>query len=130
MQKNLGIENGFIEEMMSGQKVVKAFVHEEESMADFDKINEQLFESSYLANRYANVLMPILGNLGNVSFVLTALVGGLFALNGVGGLTIGGIIAILKLLDKFISLGNLTSFNDFLICCLFISPTHIFFNGS
>lgn len=68
-QKNLGIENGFIEEMMSGQKVVKAFVHEEESMADFDKINEQLFESSYLANRYANVLMPILGNLGNVSFV-------------------------------------------------------------
>ena len=95
-QKNLGIENGFIEEMMSGQKVVKAFVHEEESMADFDKINEQLFESSYLANRYANVLMPILGNLGNVSFVLTALVGGLFALNGVGGLTIGGLMAFLQ----------------------------------
>ena len=79
--------------MMSGQKVVKAFVHEEESMADFDKINEQLFESSYLANRYANVLMPILGNLGNVSFVLTALVGGVFALNGVGSLTIGGLMA-------------------------------------
>ena len=100
-QKNLGIENGFIEEMMSGQKVVKAFVHEEESMADFDKINEQLFESSYLANRYANVLMPILGNLGNVSFVLTALVGGLFALNGVGSLTIGGLMAFLQLNRSF-----------------------------
>ncbi len=85
-QKNLGIENGFIEEMMSGQKVVKAFVHERESIEDFDRINDQLFESSYQANRYANVLMPILGNLGNVSFVLTALIGGLFALNGVGGL--------------------------------------------
>ena len=100
-QKNLGIENGFIEEMMSGQKVVKAFVHEEESMADFDKINEQLFESSYLANRYANVLMPILGNLGNVSFVLTALVGGVFALNGVGSLTIGGLMAFLQLNRSF-----------------------------
>ena len=100
-QKNLGIENGFIEEMMSGQKVVKAFVHEEESMADFDKINEQLFESSYLANRYANVLMPILGNLGNVSFVLSALVGGVFALNGVGSLTIGGLMAFLQLNRSF-----------------------------
>ena len=74
---------------------------EEESMADFDKINEQLFQSSYLANRYANVLMPILGNLGNVSFVLTALVGGLFALNGVGGLTIGGLMAFLQLNRSF-----------------------------
>ena len=70
-------------------------------MADFDKINEQLFESSYLANRYANVLMPILGNLGNVSFVLTALVGGLFALNGVGSLTIGGLMAFLQLNRSF-----------------------------
>ena len=64
-----------------------------ESIEDFDRINDQLFESSYQANRYANVLMPILGNLGNVSFVLTALIGGLFALNGVGGLTIGGLMA-------------------------------------
>ena len=100
-QKNLGIENGFIEEMMSGQKVVKAFVHESESIEDFDRINDQLFESSYLANRYANVLMPILGNLGNVSFVLTALIGGLFALNGVGGLTIGGLMAFLQLNRSF-----------------------------
>ena len=100
-QKNLGIENGFIEEMMTGQKVVKAFVHEAESIEDFDRINDQLFESSYLANRYANVLMPILGNLGNVSFVLTALIGGLFALNGVGGLTIGGLMAFLQLNRSF-----------------------------
>ena len=100
-QKNLGIENGFIEEMMSGQKVVKAFVHERESIEDFDRINDQLFESSYQANRYANVLMPILGNLGNVSFVLTALIGGLFALNGVGGLTIGGLMAFLQLNRSF-----------------------------
>ena len=78
-------------------KVVKAFVHETESIEDFDRINDQLFESSYQANRYANVLMPILGNLGNVSFVLTALIGGLFALNGIGGLTIWwshGLLAI------------------------------------
>ena len=100
-QKNLGIENGFIEEMMSGQKVVKAFVHETESIEDFDRINDQLFESSYQANRYANVLMPILGNLGNVSFVLTALIGGLFALNGIGGLTIGGLMAFLQLNRSF-----------------------------
>ena len=100
-QKNLGIENGFIEEMMSGQKVVKAFVHERESIEDFDRINDQLFESSYQANRYANVLMPILGNLGNVSFVLTALIGGLFALNSVGGLTIGGLMAFLQLNRSF-----------------------------
>ena len=87
-QKNLGIENGFIEEMMSGQKVVKAFVHEAESIEDFDRINDQLFESSYQANRYANVLMPVLGNLGNVSFVLT-------------GLTIGGLMAFLQLNRSF-----------------------------
>lgn len=100
-QKNLGIENGYIEEMMAGQKVVKAFVHEEESIRAFDEINEQLFESSYLANRYANVLMPILGNLGNVSFVLTAILGGVFALTGVGGLTIGGLMAFLQLNRSF-----------------------------
>ena len=100
-QKNLGIENGFIEEMMAGQKVVKAFVHEEESIEAFERINDQLFESSYQANRYANVLMPILGNLGNVSFVLTSLVGGIFALNGISGLTIGGLMAFLQLNRSF-----------------------------
>ena len=101
-QKNLGIENGFIEEMMSGQKVIKAFVHEAASIEDFDQINEQLFQSSYLANRFSNVLMPILGNLGNVSFVLTSIAGGFMALNGVGGLTIGGLMSFLQLNRSFI----------------------------
>lgn len=101
-QKNLGIENGFIEEMMSGQKVIKAFVHETASIEAFDQINEQLFQSSYLANRFSNVLMPILGNLGNVSFVLTSIAGGFMALNGVGGLTIGGLMSFLQLNRSFI----------------------------
>ena len=101
-QKNLGIENGFIEEMMSGQKVIKAFVHEAASIEAFDQINEQLFQSSYLANRFSSVLMPILGNLGNVSFVLTSIAGGFMALNGVGGLTIGGLMSFLQLNRSFI----------------------------
>lgn len=101
-QKNLGIENGFIEEMMSGQKVIKAFVHEAASIEAFDQINEQLFQSSYLANRFSNVLMPILGNLGNVSFVLTSIAGGFMSLNGVGGLTIGGLMSFLQLNRSFI----------------------------
>ena len=101
-QKNLGIENGFFEEMMSGQKVIKAFVHEAASIEAFDQINEQLFQSSYLANRFSNVLMPILGNLGNVSFVLTSIAGGFMALNGVGGLTIGGLMSFLQLNRSFI----------------------------
>lgn len=101
-QKNLGIENGFIEEMMAGQKVIKAFVHEAASIEAFDQINEQLFQSSYLANRFSNVLMPILGNLGNFSFVLTSIAGGFMALNGVGGLTIGGLMSFLQLNRSFI----------------------------
>lgn len=101
-QKNLGIETGFIEEMMAGQKVIKAFVHEAASIESFDQINEQLFQSSYLANRFSNVLMPILGNLGNVSFVLTSIAGGFMALNGVGGLTIGGLMSFLQLNRSFI----------------------------
>ena len=101
-QKNLGIENGFIEERMSGQKVIKAFVHEAASIEAFNQINEQLFQSSYLANRFSNVLMPILGNLGNVSFVLTSIAGGFMALNGVGGLTIGGLMSFLQLNRSFI----------------------------
>lgn len=69
-QTNLGKVNGFIEEMMEGQKVVKVFTHEEEAKFDFDKVNEELFESAYQANKYANILMPLIGNLGYVSYVL------------------------------------------------------------
>lgn len=100
-QKNLGIENGFIEEMMAGQKVIKAFVHEEASLQDFNGINEQLFDSSYRANAYANILMPTLGSLGNISYVLTAIVGGTFTVGGIGGLTIGGLVAFLQLNRSF-----------------------------
>ena len=70
-QTNLGKVNGFIEEMMEGQKVVKVFTHEEEAKFDFDKVNEELFESAYQANKYANILMPLIGNLGYVSYAVS-----------------------------------------------------------
>ena len=88
-QTNLGKVNGFIEEMMEGQKVVKVFTHEEEAKFDFDKVNEELFESAYQANKYANILMPLIGNLGYVSYVLVAVVGGVLAINGYMDLTVG-----------------------------------------
>lgn len=85
-QTDLGIVNGYIEEMMSGQKVIKVFTHEQETKDGFDRVNEQLFDSAYQANKFANILMPVMGNLGNISYVLTALLGGLVAINGIGGL--------------------------------------------
>lgn len=100
-QKNLGKVNGYIEEMMNGQKVIKVFTHEEATKEGFDKVNEELFESAYQANKYANVLMPIMGNLGNVSYVLTALIGGIVAINGIGGLTLGGLASFLQLNRSF-----------------------------
>lgn len=100
-QKNLGIENGFIEEMMAGQKVIKAFVYEDEAIAAFDKINEELFDSSYKANAYASILFPTLGNLGNISYVLIAVIGGAFTIFGIAGLTIGGLVSFLQLNRSF-----------------------------
>lgn len=100
-QKNLGTVSGYIEEMMAGQKVVKVFTHEEKSKEEFDKINEELFDSAYQANKYANILMPIMGNLGNISYVLTALIGGAIAINGLGGLTLGGLASFLQLNRSF-----------------------------
>ncbi len=100
-QKNLGKVNGYIEEMMNGQKVIKVFTHEEATKEGFDKVNEELFESAYQANKYANVLMPIMGNLGNVSYVLTALIGGIVAINDIGGLTLGGLASFLQLNRSF-----------------------------
>ena len=100
-QQNLGKVNGYIEEMMSGQKVIKVFTHEEETKQGFDEVNEQLFDSAYKANMYSNILMPVIGNLGNVSYVLTAFVGGLFSINGIGGLTIGGLASFLQLNRNF-----------------------------
>lgn len=100
-QNDLGRVNGYIEEMMSGQKVIKVFTHEEVTKQEFNVVNEQLFDSAYKANKYANVLMPIMGNLGNVSYVLTALLGGLVAINGLGGLTLGGLASFLQLNRSF-----------------------------
>ena len=100
-QKDLGKINGYIEEMMEGQKVVKVFCHEEESKNKFDKINEQLFESAYMANTFANILMPIMGNLGHINYVITAIIGGVLAIGGFGGLTLGGLASFLQLTRTF-----------------------------
>lgn len=94
-QKNLGDVNGFIEEMMGGQKVVKVFCHEEENMERFDKINEELCDSSYNANKFANILGPINAQIGNISYVVIAIAGGALALGGVGGFTLGGLASFL-----------------------------------
>ena len=100
-QKTIGELNGYIEEMISGQKVVKVFCHEEESKAGFAAKNEALFENAYQANQYANMMGPINAQLGNVSYVLCALVGGLLALNGFGGFTIGMLVSFLTFIKSF-----------------------------
>ena len=100
-QKNIGALNGFIEEMMDGQKVVKVFCHEEESSERFDQLNNDLFGSAYNANRYANILGPINVQLGNLSYVVVAIVGGLVAINGIGGFTLGSLASFLTLNKSF-----------------------------
>lgn len=100
-QDDLGKVNGFIEEMVEGSKVIKVFCHEEQSLKDFNVVNDQLFKASANANMFANILMPIIGNLGYLSYVLTAIIGSLLALNGVGGLTLGTIAAFLQLNRSF-----------------------------
>jgi len=96
-QKDLGSVNGYIEEMMEGQKVVKVFCHEKEAKNKFDELNDGLFESADSANKYANALMPVLGNLGYVNYVLVAILGALLAISGISGFTLGGIAAFLQL---------------------------------
>ena len=100
-QRDLGAVDGFIEEMMDGQKVVKVFCHEEKAKEDFRKLNEKLRSSADKANRYANLLMPVNANIGNLSYVFCAVAGALLALNGVGGITIGTIIAFVGLNKNF-----------------------------
>ena len=97
----LGKVNGFIEEMISGQKVIKVFCHEEEVKKDFDDVNENLFENMNKAHKYANILMPIANNLGNLQYVLIAIVGGIFSINGIGTITVGGIASFLQLIKSF-----------------------------
>ncbi len=100
-QKDLGAVNGYIEEMMEGQKVVKVFCHEDEARERFGKLNDQLLDSARNANIYANILMPIMSNIGNLSYVLTAMVGALVAIKGIGGLTLGGLASFLQLNKSF-----------------------------
>lgn len=100
-QRDIGKLNGYVEEMMEGQKVVKVFCHEEESIEGFDKLNNQLFDSANNANKFANILMPINAQLGNVSYVLCAMVGGILALNGIGGFTVGALVSFLTFNKSF-----------------------------
>lgn len=100
-QQSIGALNGYIEEMMQGQRVVKVFCHEEKSLADFDRKNDELFRNATAANTFANILMPIMGNIGNLQYVLLAIVGGGLALNGIGGLTLGVIASFLQLSKSF-----------------------------
>ena len=100
-QKSLGAVNGYIEEMMEGQKVVKVFCHEEESREKFDVLNGELFESAKNANTFANILMPVMANLGNINYVLTLALGSILAINGIGGLTLGALASFLQLTRSF-----------------------------
>lgn len=100
-QRDLGTVNGFIEEMLNGQKVVKVFTHEQENIEAFDKINDELFESAYNANMYSNMLGPVNAQIGNLSYVLCALAGGVMALSGFGGLTLGKLASFLTFNKSF-----------------------------
>lgn len=100
-QRNLGAVNGYIEEMMNGQKVVKVFCHEEESKKEFKALNDRLFVSADRANTFANFLGPINAQLGNISYVICAIVGGTLALNKVGGFTLGGLASFLTFNKSF-----------------------------
>lgn len=96
-QKALGKTNGYIEEMINGQKVIKVFTYEDAAKEGFDKLNEDLNSHAFNAHRFANILMPIMGNVSYIQYVLVAIVGGMFALHGVGALTLGAIASFLQL---------------------------------
>ena len=101
-QQKIGTLNGYIEEMMNGQKVVKVFCHEKEAQEGFDKVNDDLFDSADKANKYANILMPVLVNIGNAQYVIVAVAGGALAITGVApGITLGTIASFLQLSKSF-----------------------------
>lgn len=100
-QTALGQLNGCIEETMTGQKVVKVFCHEQESLEEFNQLNDELCDSAYRANKFANIMMPINAQLGNVSYVICAVVGGILAVTGFSGLTLGGLASFLNLNKSF-----------------------------
>lgn len=103
-QQALGKEEGYIEEIMNGQKVVKVFCHEEECISDFDKINNKLFEESERANKYANILGPILNNIGNVLYVVVAIVGGLLLISGAPNISISGMAISISVVVPFLNM--------------------------
>lgn len=100
-QETLGAVTGYIEEMINGQKVIKVFCHEEKAKQGFDNKNRKLYEDSALANKYGNILMPTIMQLGNLQYVLIALIGGYMAINGIGSVTVGMIVAFLNLSKTF-----------------------------
>lgn len=100
-QKDLGTVNGYIEEMMNGQKVVKVFCHEEENIQNFKKLNDELYVSADKANTFANFLGPINAQIGNISYVICAIIGGVLALGKVGGFTLGGLASFLTFNKSF-----------------------------
>jgi ATP-binding cassette subfamily B multidrug efflux pump len=101
-QNSLGDVNGYIEEMINGQKVIKVFCHEPQTKKIFDKKNEELCVNSTLANKFANILMPIMMNMGNVMYVVVGVVGGLLVIGGVGSMTLGGVVSFLQLTKSFV----------------------------
>lgn len=103
-QRAIGKEEGYIEEIMNGQKVVKVFCHEEESKADFDRINDQLYHDSERANSYSNILGPVMGNLGNILYVVIALAGGFFLISGAGNIGISGMAFSISVTVPFLNM--------------------------
>ena len=100
-QQSLGKTNGYIEEMMDGQKVIKVFCHEEQAIDEFNELNDELFDTAKNANTFANILMPINANIGNINYVVILIAGSLLAIHGVGGLTLGAIASFLQLTKSF-----------------------------
>ena len=100
-QMSLAEVTGFVEERMNGQRVVKVFNHEKKSEEEFDKLNEALFESAAQANKYGNMMGPVIGNIGNLQFVLTAVLGGILSVTGVGGITLGVMASYLQFTKSF-----------------------------
>ena len=103
-QRSIGKTEGFIEEMMNGQKVIKVFTYEDECIEKFDKVNDELYEASKNANTYANMLMPILNNIGNVLYVLIAFVGGLLLINNINNISLSGSILSIEIVISFLNM--------------------------
>lgn len=100
-QNALGATNGYIEEMMGGQKVIKVFCHEEQAKEEFDKLNDELFDNAKNAHTFANIMMPIMGNIGNINYVIILAIGSILAISGWGSLTLGSLASFLQLTKSF-----------------------------